>query len=346
MRIVESNHWDGRSLAVTWDDTPTQPQLSRISQASGICFTESGQIVLVRSGNGAWTLPGGHPENGESIDQALVREVREEACAVVERYEYLGAQVVEDPSEAVPYAQTRWWARVRLLPFEPKHETVERCLVAPEEFVGALNWKTALIAQAILGAAIAVEEREKVRQQEDEQFMRNALQVARAGLEAGELPIGAVVVLDGKVIASAHTQERAQGRLLVHADLLALEEADRIQPFPGKRRDARLYVTGEPCLMCLGAAMSFFVGEIIYGHEMPADGAVAMVRGWQRSEGDFPSYRLPRIRGGVLRDEALALFGEYAERHPSAGGLNDFARSIAALATRPGRNNITTVSAI
>ncbi len=54
--------------------------------------------------------------------------------------------------------------------------------------------------------------------------------------------------------------------MLVHADLLALEAADKINPFPGKRRDAVLYVTGEPCLMCLGAALTFFLGEIYYGH--------------------------------------------------------------------------------
>jgi tRNA(Arg) A34 adenosine deaminase TadA len=86
--------------------------------------------------------------------------------------------------------------------------------------------------------------------------------------------------------------------------------------------------------MCLGAAMSFFIGEIIYGHEMPGDGAVALVQSWKRREEDFPAYRVPHIRAGVLREEALALFAEYAERHPTVGGLNDFARGIAALALR------------
>src|SRR5579883_2862909 len=119
---------------------------------------------------------------------------------------------------------------------------------------------------------------------EAEHFMREALKVAREGLEAGELPIGAVVVLDGKVIASAHTREKAEGRLLVHADLLALEEADRLTPFPRRRRDTKLFVNLEPCLMCLGAAMSFFVGEIYYGLESPSDGAVELVRSWQKQD--------------------------------------------------------------
>jgi tRNA(adenine34) deaminase len=63
---------------------------------------------------------------------------------------------------------------------------------------------------------------------DDERWMREALAVARQGLAAGELPIGAVVVADGVVIGAAHTQERRQGRLLVHAELLALDAADRV----------------------------------------------------------------------------------------------------------------------
>jgi deoxycytidylate deaminase len=65
-----------------------------------------------------------------------------------------------------------------------------------------------------------------------------------------------------KVVASAHTQERRQRRLLVHAELLALDEADRV---PGlKRPESVLYTTVEPCLMCMGAAMTTMVGSVAY----------------------------------------------------------------------------------
>ncbi len=163
-----------------------------------------------------------------------------------------------------------------------------------------------------------------------ERFMRSALAVARMGLDQGELPLGAVVVQGSQIIASAHTQEVGQNRLLVHADLLALEAADRLKPFPGSRRDCTLYVTGEPCLMCLGAAMSFFIGGIVYGHEMPSDGAVALVQQWQRDDAAFPSYRLPKITGGVLREEGIGLFKEYVMRH-SSGAMWEWAKSVAAL---------------
>src|SRR5579871_3598302 len=118
--------------------------------------------------------------------------------------------------------------------------------------------------------------------------MREALNVAATALHRGELPIGAVVVLDDRILAAAHTMERSEKRLLVHADLLALEAADRLPDVAGRRRDVRLYVNLEPCLMCLGAAMSFMLGTIYYGLESPGDGAVQLVRQWERREGDFP----------------------------------------------------------
>ncbi len=82
--------------------------------------------------------------------------------------------------------------------------------------------------------------------------------------------------------------------------------------------------------MCLGAAMSFGVGEIHYALESPGDGAVALARGWRRDEQALPSYRLPRIHGGTLRRESIALFNKYVARH-SSGGAWEWARTIAAL---------------
>jgi tRNA(adenine34) deaminase len=163
-----------------------------------------------------------------------------------------------------------------------------------------------------------------------EDLMREALLVARAGLGRGEPPIGAVVVLDDRVIAAAHTAERAQGRSLVHAELLALEAADRLRPFPGRRPDARLFTTLEPCLMCLGAAMSFGLGEIHYALESPGDGAVALAQQWRRDEQAMPAYRVPRVHGGLLREESVELFKIHTARH-SSGGAWEWARTIAAL---------------
>jgi len=164
-----------------------------------------------------------------------------------------------------------------------------------------------------------------------EKFMQAALDVAQAGLAAGELPIGAVVVLDGQIIAAAHTAERTEKRLLVHAELLALQEADQLQPFPGRRRDVLLYTTCEPCLMCMGAAMSFFLGTVVYAVEAPSDGATTLVQAWQRNAAAFPAYQLPTIIGGILRTEAIALFQRYVASHRPGGGFYDWAKAMAAL---------------
>src|SRR5690348_6315934 len=119
--------------------------------------------------------------------------------------------------------------------------------------------------------------------------MREALKVAAEGMEKGELPIGAVVVLNDQIIARAHTTERAERRLLVHAELQALLEADRRSPFPGRRADVALFTTLEPCLMCMGAAMSFMLGTMYYALAAPGDGVAALVSQWQRKEEDFPA---------------------------------------------------------
>jgi tRNA(adenine34) deaminase len=160
-------------------------------------------------------------------------------------------------------------------------------------------------------------------------FMQEALRMARAGLEAGELPIGAVVVLKDQIIARACTTERAEKRLLVHAELRALLAADQLTPFPGKRSDVVLYTTLEPCLMCMGAAMSFFLGKIYYALPAPSDGATALVASWQRKGEDFPAYQTPAIEGGLHAEESRALFQQYVTQHPtSSGPFWEYARSL------------------
>jgi len=161
--------------------------------------------------------------------------------------------------------------------------------------------------------------------------MRQTLALAETALERGELPIAALVVLDGRVIARAHTAERREGRLLVHAELLALDQADRLKPFPGKRRDAVLYTNLEPCLMCLGAAMSFQLGAIYYALESPSDGAAALTQGWQRDEESFPGYQVPVISGGLLRHASIRLFQRWIERNPPGGPVWEWVKSLADL---------------
>ena len=149
-----------------------------------------------------------------------------------------------------------------------------------------------------------------------EYYIRQVLKLADDALRHGEFPIAAIVVLDDEIIGKSATAEQGQKRFLVHAELLALEEADKLGLTPERRRQTRLYTNLEPCLMCIGAAMSFLLGEIYYSLESPGDGAVNLVETWARKKADMPGYVTPKITGGILRAESIALFKKYVSICP------------------------------
>ena len=163
-----------------------------------------------------------------------------------------------------------------------------------------------------------------------ERYMQQALVLAAEALELGELPIAAIVVLDGQIIAQGTTTEKREQRFLGHAELVALEAADRMGLSFDERRAAKLFTTLEPCLMCMGAAMSFFLGEVYYSLESPADGAVDLVRSWARREADMPGYRVPRIVGGLLREGSIRLFEAYVTQS-APGPMRDWAETLTRL---------------
>ncbi len=161
-------------------------------------------------------------------------------------------------------------------------------------------------------------------------YMKEALAEAANAIEVGELPIAAVIVCGNEIIARSSTKERELKRWLVHAELLALEQADKLKPYPGKRRETRIYTTLEPCMMCLGACMTFNVGEVYFALESPGDGAVDLLKKWKRKNEDMPSYQAPKVVGGLMRQNSMDLFKRYSEKYTS-GGLADWAKTLAAL---------------
>jgi 8-oxo-dGTP pyrophosphatase MutT (NUDIX family) len=120
-----------------------RPPARLVTQALGLCFTHDGRLVLVTWDGRQWTFPGGTVEPGETVAQALVREVGEEACARVVRRRYLACQHVADPlnpNGPPSYYQTRWWARVELDDWHPRYEMVDRRLVTPAQVLDTLCW--------------------------------------------------------------------------------------------------------------------------------------------------------------------------------------------------------------
>jgi tRNA(adenine34) deaminase len=168
-----------------------------------------------------------------------------------------------------------------------------------------------------------------------EHDMRQALALAEEALTLGEFPIAAIVVLDGEVIGQGTASEQREVRFLGHAELVALEQADRLGLPYAERRRARLFTTLEPCLMCMGAAMSFFLGEIYYALESPGDGAVELAQGWARREADLPSYQVPKVTGGLLREESVRLFERYVAVQPP-GPMRDWAETLIHSGLAPG----------
>jgi tRNA(adenine34) deaminase len=111
---------------------------------------------------------------------------------------------------------------------------------------------------------------------DDEHWMGLALEEAARAAGAGEVPIGAVVVLDGRVLAAGHNAPIARHDPTAHAEIVALREAARVAGnyrLPG----ATLYATIEPCAMCCGAAVHARIARLVYGADDAKAGAVRSV---------------------------------------------------------------------
>lgn len=147
--------------------------------------------------------------------------------------------------------------------------------------------------------------------------MAAAIELARGALGKGELPIGAVVVLDGEIIAQAHTTEIADERLLVHAELQALFEFDSLNLNTDQRRRSALLTTLEPCMMCLGACQAGQVGEVYFALESWIDGASEVAMRFRRERRNYPEQVWPVVEGGILREDSRELFADYVSKHSS-----------------------------
>jgi tRNA(adenine34) deaminase len=109
---------------------------------------------------------------------------------------------------------------------------------------------------------------------QDEEFMRLALREAEAGLAENEVPVGAVVVHGGRVIAAAHNQREQLHDPTAHAEMIAITQAAAALG-SWRLEDTTLYVTLEPCAMCAGAIVLARVPRVVYGATDPKAGAVA-----------------------------------------------------------------------
>lgn len=130
-------------------------------------------------------------------------------------------------------------------------------------------------------------------------FMRLALQEAEEAFARGEVPIGAVIVREGEVIACAHNLRETRQDPTAHAEILALREAAS-RTGSWRLTGTTMYVTLEPCPMCAGALVLARVGHLVYGAPDPKAGAAGSLMNIPRDE--RLNHRL-EVTGGVLREE-------------------------------------------
>jgi len=141
----------------------------------------------------------------------------------------------------------------------------------------------------------------------DVECMRLALDEARVGAKSDDVPIGAVVVANGRVLASAHNQREATGDPTAHAEVLALRAAaEKLGTW--RLEDCSLYVTLEPCTMCAGALVLARVERLVFGAWNAEMGAVGTL--WDVVR-DRRLNHQPEVLAGVLADECSASLREF-----------------------------------
>ena len=141
-----------------------------------------------------------------------------------------------------------------------------------------------------------------------EQFMRLAL--AQAAQSGSDVPVGAVIVHDGQVIASAHNEREAQDSPLAHAEMLAMERACRAL-HTRRLSGCTLYVTLEPCPMCAGAMVMAQLDGCVFGAYDARQGCCGSVNDLPHDPAFF--HRVP-CAGGVLENECARLLRAFFER--------------------------------
>jgi len=145
---------------------------------------------------------------------------------------------------------------------------------------------------------------------DDRAFMARALEEAAAAAKRGEIPVGAVLVVDSEVLSARGNERELLHDPTAHAEMLALREgAAKVGGW--RLKDATLYVTLEPCAMCAGAIVQARVKRLVYGSDDPKAGAAGSVLNIT----DHPALNhRPEVRAGLMAEESAELLRDFFER--------------------------------
>jgi len=145
--------------------------------------------------------------------------------------------------------------------------------------------------------------------EETYRFMRAALGEARIAMDEGEIPVGAVIVAEGKIIGKGHNSTEKLKDPTAHAEILAIREASE---FIGEKflSECDIYITVEPCMMCAGAILLSRIRHVYFGAFEPKFGACGSV--FNLIETEKYNHR-PKVFSGILAEESEELLKKYFE---------------------------------
>ncbi|AIZ58794.1 tRNA adenosine(34) deaminase TadA [Bacillus safensis] len=141
----------------------------------------------------------------------------------------------------------------------------------------------------------------------DEQFMQEAISEALKAEQIGEVPIGAIIVVDDQIVSRAHNLRESEQRSIAHAELLAIDEACKATG-SWRLEDAVLYVTLEPCPMCAGAIVLSRVKKVVFGAYDPKGGCAGTLMNLLDDE---RFNHQSEVIGGVLENECGELLSQF-----------------------------------
>ncbi|MCM3064735.1 tRNA adenosine(34) deaminase TadA [Bacillus altitudinis] len=141
----------------------------------------------------------------------------------------------------------------------------------------------------------------------DEQFMQEAISEALKAKQIGEVPIGAVIVVDDQIVSRAHNLRESEQRSIAHAELIAIDEACKMTG-SWRLEDAVLYVTLEPCPMCAGAIVLSRVKKVVFGAYDPKGGCAGTLMNLLDDE---RFNHQSEVIGGVLENECGELLSQF-----------------------------------
>ncbi len=142
--------------------------------------------------------------------------------------------------------------------------------------------------------------------QDDQIFMQEAIRLAQLAADQGEIPVGAVIVRNGTILASAHNLREKNKIVTAHAELLAIEEACR-KLGDWRLSDTTLYVTLEPCPMCAGTIVNARIPRVVYGVKDAEAGCCGSILNLNT----YPFHHAFSITSGVCEEECRRVLQEF-----------------------------------